>query len=63
MFNKILIASRGDNGRMAVAANAHVGEADVMQQPQPQEVAAKAHVGEADVMPEPNRRARAARGD
>ena len=33
MFNKILIASRGDNGRMAVAAKAHVGEADVMPEP------------------------------
>ena len=63
MFKKILIANRGDNGRMAVAAKARVGEADVMPQPQPQEVAAKAHVGEADVMPEPNCRARAARGD
>jgi hypothetical protein len=33
MFKKILIANRGDNGRMAVAAQAHVGVADVMPAP------------------------------
>ena len=34
MFKKILIANRGDNRRAAsVAAQAHVGAADVMPQP------------------------------
>jgi hypothetical protein len=34
MFKKILIANRGDKRRAAtVAAKAHVGEADVMPQP------------------------------
>ncbi len=33
MFSKILIANRGDNGRQAVAAQAHVGAADVMPEP------------------------------
>ena len=40
MFNKILIANRGDNGRKAVAAKAHVGAADVM--PQPKRLASEA---------------------
>jgi len=33
MFQKILIANRGDNGRKAVAAKAHAGAAGVMPQP------------------------------
>jgi hypothetical protein len=33
MFKKILIANRGDNGRMAVAAKAHAGAAGVMPKP------------------------------
>jgi len=33
MFNKILIANRGDNGRQAVAAKAHAGAAGVMPEP------------------------------
>jgi len=33
MFNKILIASRGDKRRRAVAAEARAGAADVMPQP------------------------------
>jgi len=33
MFKKILLANRGDNGRQAVAAKAHVGAADVMPKP------------------------------
>jgi hypothetical protein len=33
MFKKILIANRGDNGRQAVAVQAHVGHADVMPEP------------------------------
>jgi len=34
MFKKILIANRGDNGHVvAVAAQTHVGGADVMSEP------------------------------
>jgi hypothetical protein len=33
MFKKILIANRGDNGPLAVAAKAHVDAVDVMPQP------------------------------
>jgi hypothetical protein len=33
VFKKILIANRGDNGRGAVAAKTHAGEAGVMSQP------------------------------
>jgi len=40
MFKKILIANRGDNGRKAVAAQAHAGAAGVM--PEPHRVASVA---------------------
>ncbi|MCB2021825.1 MAG: hypothetical protein M9915_07930 [Rhizobacter sp.] len=33
MFKKILIANRGDNGPQAVAAQTHIGAADVMSEP------------------------------
>jgi hypothetical protein len=33
MFKKILIANRGDNCRQAVAAQTHIGTADVMSEP------------------------------
>jgi len=33
MISKILIANRGDNGRQAVAAQTHIGAADVMSKP------------------------------
>jgi len=33
MFKQILIANRGDNGRQAVAAQTHIGAADVMSKP------------------------------
>jgi len=33
MFQKILIANRGDKRREALAAQAHVGAADVMPEP------------------------------
>jgi len=33
MFKKILIANCGDNGLQAVAAQTHIGVADVMSEP------------------------------
>jgi hypothetical protein len=33
MFKKLLIANRGDNGRQAVAAQTHIGAADVTPKP------------------------------